>query len=524
MAFEGLLRPWSNERVLYRDSLCAAVDKPAGVPCSRRRDPAGDGFHLAERLKLHGWEAVEVSWPVPERASGVTLLEPATALGEPSNGGEIGIAFEAAYVVAVANWGLPERGHLRAGEGSTAVPLRYAVLRRRGAKALVELRGAASPPLVLGALRGARQNVVGDALDAPDAATRLMLHVSEWSGHIQAKAPLPIEFESWFAGEAAALPEHFEARLADAALLRFGLWPHAEAFRLSGEDAGEIAGVTLDRYGDYAVLSLSSEEAWARRDRMAECLMDLGARGVYVKRRVRADLRRQEPAALWPPTPLRGDPAPAELSIRNGSLGFWVRLSDGASTGLFLDQRANWARVKAACHGADLLNLFCYTGAFSVAAAVGGATSSTSVDLSRRALSNARLNLELNGLAGPAHRLLKADALDWLARAQRAERRFDWIVLDPPSFGTRARGVLDAERDYAGMVKGAAALLRPGGHLLAVSHHRKLGQGELMHGVERACRESGRRVRVLPSVGSWDCPTLPGVGGVKSVIASFDES
>jgi 23S rRNA (cytosine1962-C5)-methyltransferase len=523
MAFEGLQRPWSNERVLHRDSAGAAVDKPAGVPCSRRGERTRDSLHLAERPELHGWDALEVSWPVPERASGVTLLGP-RALLQPGAPDAPAAEYEAAHVVAVANWGLPERGQLRSGQGARAVPLRYAVLRRRGSKALVELRGAASPPDVLGALRSARQNVIGDALDGAEAATRLMLHVSEWNGHVHAKAPLPIEFESWFVGEAALPPERFEAQLVDAALLRFGLWPKAEAFRLSGEDAGELAGVTLDRYGDYAVLSLSSEQAWSRRDALSECLMDLGARGVYVKRRVRADLRRQDPAELWPAAPQRGDAAPEALSVRNGSLGFWVRLSDGASTGLFLDQRANWARVEAACRGADLLNLFCYTGAFSVAAAVGGATSSTSVDLSRRALTNARLNLELNGLAGPSHRLLKADVVDWLARAGRAERRFDWVVLDPPSFGTRARGVLDAERDYAALVKGAAALLRPGGHLLCVSHHRKLGQGDLLSGVERACREGGRRVRVVPSVGSWDCPTLPGVGGVKSVIASFDGS
>jgi len=169
--------------------------------------------------------------------------------------------------------------------------------------------------------------------------------------------------------------------------------------------------------------------------------------------------------------------------------------------------------------GKSLLNLFSYTGAFSVVAAAGGAAATVSVDLAGRALARLRENLELNGLSGPDHRLLKDDVVSWLRRAARGPRRFDWIVLDPPSFGTRARGVLSTERDYVGLVRGALDLLEPRGQLLCVSHHRKISTRELVESVEGACRAAARRVKVEPLVGAWDCPSLPGVSGTKSVLA-----
>jgi 23S rRNA (cytosine1962-C5)-methyltransferase len=208
--------------------------------------------------------------------------------------------------------------------------------------------------------------------------------------------------------------------------------------------------------------------------------------------------------------------------VRQRELRFWVRLADGLATGLFLDQRESWQRVRRRVRGTSLLNLFSYTGAFSVAAASGGATGSVSVDLSKRALGRLRVNLELNGLSGPEHRLLASDVLVWLGRAARAQRRFGWIVLDPPSFGTRRGGVLRAERDYAGLVTSALGLLESGGRLLCVSHQLGFSQGDLSELVRQAVAASGRAGRVEHWVGGWDAPTLPGVSGTKSVLAQVE--
>jgi 23S rRNA G2069 N7-methylase RlmK/C1962 C5-methylase RlmI len=520
MAFDTLLQAWSSERTLYRDAAFCVVDKPAGVACGSGHAaadaPRGD---LRQRLIQHGLGSLAPLSLLPQRASGATLL----AFGpgaRASAGGRADLPEPLSglsCVVAIDDCRLPVAGQLRLPEVNAGLRLQYRVTRRQGPRALLEVKATVAPEHVVKAFAQSGQPIVGS--DGAPAATRLMLHVSALSGRINAQAPLPAEFESWLTGVAATPPAKFASALTSAGLIRFELGASHEAFRLIAEGGGEISGISVDRYGDYAVLAISSEEAWSLKEEIADCLMDHGARGVYLKRRVRTDLRGADAASLAPPLPLRGNAAPDSLYVRQGPLGFWVRLGDGLATGLFLDQRANWARLREAAEGVSLLNLFCYTGAFTVAAARGGAASTLSVDLAARALSRLRQNLELNGLSGSQHRLFKDDVLTWLNRAARGQRRFDWIVLDPPSFGTRAGGVLSAERDYAGLVRGALALLQPRGSLLCVSHQRKISDADLARLVARACEAAGCRARVEPLCGGWDCPTLPGVSGTKSVLA-----
>lgn len=520
MAFEGLTRAGSNERLLHRDSALAVVDKPAGISLK----DAGGGSELSSslpaRLFVHGLGSARVAIGPPERASGATLVVLGEAVAAAAEDEVWPPQLETLRaVVGIEGCSLATAGKLEAGPGHAA--LEYRVLRRNGSRALVELSGRVRPERLLELLGRRGQPVVGDTAAGAPAATRILLHVLELRGVPGGEAPLPVELDSWLAGVSVLPPERFERALRTGALARAGLAQRFGAYRLLGEEAGEIAGVSAERYGDYAVLNVSSDDAARLEAEMAACLMDHGARGVYVKRRVRADLRGLETSALAPTAPLAGEAAPERLSIRQGSLDFWVRLADGHGTGLFLDQRANWDRVRALVSGAAFLNLFCYTGAFTLAAAAGGATSTVSVDLAGRALSRLGENLALNGLEGNQHRLLKSDVPSWLGRAGRAGRRFGAIVLDPPSFGTRTRGVLSTRRDHPELLASALALLGPGGALLSVSHHRKISEHELVEQVARACSALGRDVSVEPLVGGWDCPTLPGVGGTKSVLAKL---
>jgi 23S rRNA G2069 N7-methylase RlmK/C1962 C5-methylase RlmI len=518
MAFEGLLRAWSDDRTLYRDADFALVDKPAGVACTERATvPGGAPSALPERLRAHGFGRFAVLSSVPERASGVVLVL-FQRDGAPPDAKGLSDRLELTYVAGVDAWGLPPSGTLTSTPGR-ADQLEYRVERRRGPRVLVELKGRVAPERVLDLLRAHGQRVVGD--EAVPSATRLMLHVRRSRGPVSGEAPLPVEFESWLAGQAELAPAHFARALASAGISRHGLAPALGAFRLLGEEAGEIAGVSVERYGDHAVLFSSSEEAVRRELEMAECLMDHGAAGVYVKRRVRADLRGVDAATLAPPLPVRGRPAPERVAIDAGLFRCFVCLADGLATGLFLDQRANWGRVLDGARAGSFLNLFCYTGAFTLAAAAGAAASTTSVDLAGRALSRLAENLELNGWSGSRHRLLKADVPAWLARTRRNQRRYDLVVLDPPSFGTRARGVLSTERDNAALVEGALGVLAPGGRLLSVSHHRKISSLELEQQLARACDSLGLAVRLEALVGGWDCPSLPGVTATKSVLAQL---
>jgi len=154
-----------------------------------------------------------------------------------------------------------------------------------------------------------------------------------------------------------------------------------------------------------------------------------------------------------------------EIAVREGGLKFWVNLSDYLDSGLFLDHRLTRARIREQAKGKRFLNLFCYTGSFTVYAAAGGAARTTSVDLSRGYLDWAERNLALNNL-GRGHQLIQADALRWIAQA-RADERYDLIVVDPPSYSSskRMRGSFNVQRDHPKLLEQTIALLAPGGSL-----------------------------------------------------------
>ncbi len=122
-------------------------------------------------------------------------------------------------------------------------------------------------------------------------------------------------------------------------------------------------------------------------------------------------------------------------------------------------------RLRAAAAGKRFLNLFAYTGTATVYAVAGGASASTTVDLSNTYLGWAQRNLSLNGLTGTQHRFVQADCREWLERASREPDRYDLVFLDPPTFSNskRMEGVLDIERDHVGLIDACVRLLAPGG-------------------------------------------------------------
>ncbi len=164
-----------------------------------------------------------------------------------------------------------------------------------------------------------------------------------------------------------------------------------------------------------------------------------------------------------------------EVTVHEAGLDFLVNLSDYHDTGLFLDHRCTRAMVGAQARGLRFLNLFCYTGSFTVYAAAGGAVQSTSVDLSGPYLEWAWRNLQMNGLAGPAHELVQADLMTWLPQAAREGRRYDLVVCDPPTFSNskRMRGALDLGRDHPALLRAVVELLTPGGQLYFSTNDRR---------------------------------------------------
>jgi len=157
----------------------------------------------------------------------------------------------------------------------------------------------------------------------------------------------------------------------------------------------------------------------------------------------------------------------APFLVAESGLRFWVDLLPYLDTGLFPDHRRMRAMVRERSRGRRMLNLFAYTGSFTVYAAAGGAIASDSVDLSNTYLAWAQRNFAANGLDPGVHCTIRADVLAWLGDARRERRRYDVIVCDPPAFSNSKsmRDVLDVQRDHPMLIEASRALLAPGGEL-----------------------------------------------------------
>jgi 23S rRNA (cytosine1962-C5)-methyltransferase len=164
----------------------------------------------------------------------------------------------------------------------------------------------------------------------------------------------------------------------------------------------------------------------------------------------------------------------------------WVDVHRGQKTGMFLDQRDNRRLVRDLAKGRRALNLFCYTGGFSVAAALGGATGVTSVDLDGDAVALASESFALNGLAATPHRLEIGDAFEYLADQKTQQERFDLIVVDPPAFAKSQRTVEAALDGYASLNRAALALLPPGGLLCTSSCSARVSSEAFFGAVKEA--------------------------------------
>lgn len=164
-----------------------------------------------------------------------------------------------------------------------------------------------------------------------------------------------------------------------------------------------------------------------------------------------------------------------EFLVEEGGLHFLVNPGDYLDTGLFLDHRITRQLVRELAAGKDVLNLFAYTGSFSVYAAAGGALSTTTIDLSNTYLNWAKKNMALNGFGGKQHAFIRADVKAWL-RETPLEEAFDLVVLDPPTFSNSKRmkdDVLDTQRDHSELINHCLERMRPGGTLFFSTNYRQ---------------------------------------------------
>jgi 23S rRNA G2069 N7-methylase RlmK/C1962 C5-methylase RlmI len=273
--------------------------------------------------------------------------------------------------------------------------------------------------------------------------------------------------------------------------------PPSDALRLVGPADGS-AIMTIDQYAVGAVMTITdgASEATppirALAEAVLELLAPLGVTSIYYKPlpRDRSRLGGAMPAVMTDPTPAAGPPLPEAILVEEHAHRLEVRLYDGFSTGLFFDQRENRLALAEMVRGKRVLNTFAYTGAFSVACALGGAETTT-VDISRKYVDWATRNFEHNSIDTARHFFNRMDTFEFFRLARRKNLRYELIILDPPTFaaGSKRDGVapFSAESDYPKLVIEAIGLLTPRGRIFASTNCRALCErGRFRAVLERA--------------------------------------
>ena len=244
-----------------------------------------------------------------------------------------------------------------------------------------------------------------------------------------------------------------------------------ECYRLYDADLPEY-NVAVDRYADWVVVQEYAPPKTVDANKARQRLFDIIAAtiavlGIAPNKLVLKTRERQKGKNQYQKMNEKGDFM--EVSEYNARL--WVNLTDYLDTGLFRDHRIARRMLGEMSKGKDFLNLFSYTGSASVHAGLGGARSTTTVDMSRTYLEWAERNLRLNGLTGRAHRLMQADVLAWL---RDTDEQFDVIFIDPPTFSNskRMEDAFDVQRDHLRLMKDLKRLLRKGGTIMFSNNKR----------------------------------------------------
>lgn len=267
-----------------------------------------------------------------------------------------------------------------------------------------------------------------------------------------------------------ATPGMFENRLRKNAK-HFRKWARAQGltcFRVYDRDIPEYP-YAVDLYGDWVHLveyphrrALQAGTVEAQREEVlaaVAAVLEVSPEKIHVKTHTPQPWGRKQYSRQG-----RGS---ERFVVEEQGLKFWVNLGDYLDTGLFMDHRLTRARVREEARGKRFLNLFAYTGSFTVYAAAGGAQRTVTVDLSGNYLDWAEENLALNGLADARHTLIRADVVPWLEEQATEPDRYELIVCDPPSFSTSKRmsGSFNVQRDHPRLLKALQAVLAPGGVL-----------------------------------------------------------
>jgi 23S rRNA (cytosine1962-C5)-methyltransferase len=310
-----------------------------------------------------------------------------------------------------------------------------------------------------------------------------------------------VRLYSWTEGQALDT-ELWSSRLESAIALRESLYGPFEAetaCRLVFSEADELSGLVVDRYGDWLLVQFTALGLWQRRDLIFDLLESrLKPRGIWL--RTEKGMRESERLELSDGL-ARGQEPPRPLFVAEHGLRFGVDVVQGHKTGFYLDQRENRTATARYLSGHRVLDLFCYTGGFGIAAVKqGGAHAVHSVDSSETALALARANAELNEVSS-AMEFEKADVFEALERLAAAGEMFDTVILDPPKMTRHRAGIEKALRGYHSLNELALRVLKPGGILVTCSCSGLVGRDDFVAMLSAVSQRAGRPIQILESRG-----------------------
>lgn len=264
------------------------------------------------------------------------------------------------------------------------------------------------------------------------------------------------------------------------------------AFRIFNGEGDGVGGVTIDYLDGVALIQWYSLGIYRFRKMIYKVLQeDKRIKGIYEKKRFGDFLKQQEADHL------SGETKPEPFTIIENGLLYSVYMNDGGMIGIFLDQRDVRSYVRASLsENKNVLNTFSYTGAFSIAATMGGAIT-TSVDVANRSLERTKEHFYMNGFDPDEHNIIVDDVFQYFKFAKRREFYYDTIILDPPSFATTKKRRFIVTKDYGELVEAAISILKPGGKVVCSTNASNLPHAKFKKMVLAAGKASGRKLKIV---------------------------
>ena len=266
------------------------------------------------------------------------------------------------------------------------------------------------------------------------------------------------------------------------------------AFRIFNGEGDGIGGLTIDFFNGFYMVSWYSEGIYSFREMIYAALEQaVNTRGVYEKKRFNTNGQYVEQDDY-----VSGEKGEFPLIVSENGMNYAVDLNDGAMTGIFLDQRdVRLALREHYSEGKTVLNTFSYTGAFSVAAALGGAMKTTSVDLAKRSLPKTIEQFAVNGIDYEAQDIKVMNVFDYFSYAARHNLKFDVVVLDPPSFARTKKMTFSTAKDYPKLLKAAIEITEENGVIIASTNNASFNMKKFKTFIDKAFKESGKRYKIV---------------------------